>query len=344
MKFGLILVLTAGAAWGLSLGGADVTTWGEAIYWKPTYGGVDWATGYSGPENLQPFVQNSGAFTAHAVCHNDNWGFQAGGRYQLPCNGIFGQVSGGYIQFKDGSRSVGALTSALSLQTPFLLQIIPIVPSLSVVGAGRGDLRSHYWDVDLRGGISSEVTCHAVLFVFGGARYINLRERLDTHIAGTTFTLLPASVDLLQRRQLEFSGAGPEIGIGGDFCLCGKLSLEMECALMALIGSRKQVSRARLSAAFSTGESPLLADVNQRFDVSRCVAVIPGLDMRLALNASGSLGCFQLKWRIGYQLHYYWKAFNQMLGSVNGNPALSGLPNYRDVGYAGPFVGGSIAF
>jgi Legionella pneumophila major outer membrane protein precursor len=198
----------------------------EAIYVKPTTGGMEWAavdcthplveseTGigkglmimdemaFSGGSGDVITGHLTGTVKRRSICPSYNWGFRVGGEY-TSCSGCsYAQLAGTYVHFQDGSKASGALVPIL----PFVYESlivgplavirgdadIPLHPVYAgqstwcVIGEGRASLKTDYWDIDARFGRYIHQGCKCNVQAFGGVRYVNICETMTARFGGGT--------------------------------------------------------------------------------------------------------------------------------------------------------------
>ncbi len=183
------------------------------LYWKPQSDLESFA--FSGnQENLE----NETLLARYRL------GYQGIGRYWFP-EGC-GYVGAGLIWVEGHhTRSI----SGQGFQSPTSLVDIPADTTLALA---KGKLGSRYVAADLEAGhLLAHCRCLDG-FLFGGLRYVQVRERDRLGYAlntGDTFAL---------RTKSEFNGVGPRIGIRGEYALPCGFSLFGQLAASMLFGNR----------------------------------------------------------------------------------------------------------
>ncbi len=175
--------------------------------------------------------------------------------------------------------------------------------------------------------------CGSDVHAYLGVRYIDLFERLKTRFTGTwaADSLGPAQINQSQRS--EFDGTGPEVGLGGQFCVWGDFGISGELGMMALIGTRKN----RVRTIVEIFESGSTSVERQEFQYDNCLAVIPGINFRTAVNWTMECSCIKGGVELGYKLDHYFNALYSAINAVN-------TTKLRGIGFAGPFVGFSLTY
>jgi Legionella pneumophila major outer membrane protein precursor len=348
----------------------------EAIYVKPTTGGMDWAvsdctqstvtpsdaepaTGFGTGAIIIDLANHSvaaglpgGSVKRRGICPSYNWGFRVGGEYTSRSGCSYAQLAGSYVHFQDGAKLAGNLVPVLPFVYDSMIFGVDELPPTNVPivntqatwcvmdGVGHGSLKTDYWDIDARFGRYIHRDCGMAFQLWGGVRYVNICEMMTARFGGGSFSDAITSRSLAQVRKREFSGAGPEIGIGGKFDVWCNFYARGELSALAVIGSRKAFVKAHAHEELDTGsELPVPVSYTQCFRFDNCVNVCPGFETRLAVGYSRKCGCLDGSLEFGYTLTHFWNILSGGEQLASPNMAASNSSFERDFGVAGPYLG-----
>jgi Legionella pneumophila major outer membrane protein precursor len=271
------------------------------------YGGGDALYWQPGSGSFDYALLNTG--TVRTICPDYAWGGRLYGGCLSDC--LRFELSGLWL---DGSDT--ALVRGENIVLPFCAEI--------GIEKANGKLQTSYWNVDVRAGFAFHRDCLLSFELLGGARFANILQRRE--VAGIT----SEEALIFSKDRLEFSGGGPEVGVRADAQLLCGIYLMGELDLIALIGERKQnVSR-------SEG-----LDVHFRDET----AVVPAVDLRLALGYGRQVGCWELAAELGYQMNYFFQPLTPLIEFAETVSVLVPVTRHeRDISFGGPFIGIRVGF
>ena len=276
----------------------------HALVFNPTVCEFDFAT-----------TQNANNRDAVSTvkCQLD-WGFRVFGAYLSRCSFI--GVSYQWYESKVADSLTG--TQLVSRQN-------------DTVNRVKANLRLEYQNVDVRWGKFLHRTCGCAFYLYGNARWVDLKYRRTVQGATTagfvrTFT---------QRSKLQGGAVG--VGAGADFDLWCDIGIFGDLNLLGVIAERSTRDTQTLIA--SAGATP--ATVQFRYGSDTCIN--PELDFRLGLNYTYTCGCWTFVGEVGYELDYFWEAFAFSNFNAQTGP-FSTFRTCEDVGFSGLFFGGRVLF
>ncbi|MBL9091404.1 MAG: hypothetical protein JNL96_09290 [Planctomycetaceae bacterium] len=173
-----------------------------------------------------------------------------------------------------------------------------IGPGATAYNVGSGTVNFRYESVNLEGGHLWRAGRPFQMRVFGGVQYTSV----DQDLTGW-FSDFSGSLTHQNTTQSSFLGAGPRVGVSGQFQR-RRLQLLGEMAAVALVGTQHSRVNFNTTSAMFPGGSP------QSFTSPSSTQVVPGLESRLASSYSLQLGGGVLKLEAGYQAVVYVDAVN----------------------------------
>jgi Legionella pneumophila major outer membrane protein precursor len=285
---------------------------GEALYWKPSFGGFDYAA-----EGVE-----SSCSTVKTLKSDYDWGGHLSLRYLTPSECNFLQLSGMYISFSDGESVRG--DDSLS-DTFGQLKGGELV-------AGR--LKIDYWWIDLRWAHYLSRGFGIEFYTYAGVRFAQFATRLRVDSAGSSPVMSERGG--FGQTKADLRGVGPEIGVGGEYCLWGDLTLFGHTDMTALVSRRTY-----RQDTFNSGQ-----DCFSRLRYSRLWGAVPALDTKLGLAYTYRCGGCFFRAQIGYELNYYWNV-NKVRAPFTGQGNVqdgSFERTDRDLGFGGAFFGLTAGF
>jgi Legionella pneumophila major outer membrane protein precursor len=345
------------------------SAWAEAIWARPTTGPTDWAATAnigptSGPATSDQAVGLGASGLGDArvdrqvVCPEYSVGFRVGIDYQAGCRGRYATASLTNIDFNDGAN---ASSSNLYPALPFIFAAEVsseetsnlVEPSIAqnswglFDGHGRANLKARYWDADLRAGQCISHDCGLDFSAFAGVRYVDICETLSARCEGTRDpgSKEASDVRIDQTRRREFSGVGPEIGIGLATDMCGCYYARGEIIALAIIGSSKGWCKSSTQSSPQNGEVMAGGDDSfERFNGPRCTTVVPGLEARLAVGLGVCWCSLESAIELGYTVTHFWNVLSGVSGIASSNIVATTRSSSDDFGFAGPYLGLRLQF
>lgn len=229
------------------------------------------------------------------------------------------------IDVIDSTVVVQALTEATVAGEPFYV----------VVGDGTASMNLRYWDAAGRFGQYLFSGCDFDFHAWVGGRYLVLKEEMSARFVGTSLELTQIITrDLQQQRTREFNGGGPEVGFGGSYNILGGLYVQGSLAAMAMIGNQDAEV---VSQAVEVDVSAVTHTYTQRFEYDECIAIAPGLELRVGLGYRFTCDSFTLQAEGGYTLTHYWNLLSGGHDVASPNASDTGANRQTDFGMAGPY-------
>jgi Legionella pneumophila major outer membrane protein precursor len=304
----------------LTLNAWDASIWGQAIYWKPTNGGVDWITARS--------TQGMMDGETFRVSPDYHWGFRVGGEFQSDCSDLFVGLSGLHLRSDDSAMQ--EFPENIDVYSPLNFVTVQ-AGEVPIVATGR--LATDYWHVDARVGRTIRCGC-ATLSPFAAARFIDIQEKYRATLVGDEIGENELG-NFLADRSVSFEGAGPGLGLDGTVYIGCGFGLHMQSGLYALIGERKADWR----GSFDTTE-PLMP----HYKLATSTIIAPAIDFDLGVSYSARWCSICWTGEVGYSLLHAWNVLNAWLtgpvGFPNGPDRKQAFPlvtRDRDFGLAGPY-------
>jgi Legionella pneumophila major outer membrane protein precursor len=271
------------------------------------YGGGDVLYWQPGSRSFDYALLSTG--TVRTICPDYSWGGRLYGGYRCDC--LRFELSGLWI---DGSDSAEVRGENITL--PFCTG--------SGIEQANGKLQTSYWNLDGRAGFAFHRDCLLSFELLGGARFASIQQRRE--VAGLT----EQEDQIFSKDRIEFCGAGPEVGVRVDAQVLCDFYLTGELDLIALIGERKQT--------WSTSEGP---GVHFRDET----AVVPAVDLRLALGYGRQFGCWELAAELGYQMNYFFQPVTPLVEFAQTvSVSVPVTRHEQDMSFGGPFIGIRVGF
>jgi hypothetical protein len=283
----------------------NITAGIDVLYWKPCEPNAIYARATNDTPSANPTtVESLGLQPGY------DWGFRLQVGYLDCCGDTFYNLSWIYLRGTDTSGPNG----------PFASLTIPIIPeatSSDTIALAR--LKHRYNRVDLRAGHFAQRTCSYDTYLLGGLLYVNIEDH--TKIEGIDFS----GVAEFQGSS-KLNGVAGELGIGGNFHLCGQFGCTLELGLFAGVGRRK------------LGWETLRETNLINLDFPSETHCLTGYDFKVGIHYSCSARCVNTNIEIGWEQQYYFNALRRPTYTDESSSAS------HDVGYGGPYLSFSFFF
>jgi Legionella pneumophila major outer membrane protein precursor len=284
----------------------------HALVFSPIACEYDYAT------TAEAVVADNTYRTATTHCELD-WGFRVFGRMVKDCNFI--GVSYQWFESRAKDSSVGLGT----------------VRNLSGIVANKAEaaLRLEYQNLDVRLGKYIHRVCGCDFYLFGNARWVDLRY--NRHTRGVTIEGLVFNGN--EKSTLE----GGAIGVGGgaEYDMWCDVGLFGDLNLLGVVAQRS--TNNVFAPTNNTGANNTSTKVAYASDT----CINPEIDFRIGINYTYTCGCWSFVGELGYELDYFWNAFAFPRGDIGGTLASRLTNRFReceDVGFSGLFFGGRFLF
>lgn len=278
----------------------DFYGFAEALYWKPTHCPVPYAQSVVSSNGLQ--------VNKDFLIKNDyEWGVRVGIGYINEC--FFAELNYLWIRPTDCAK-----TTATELQGG----------SSNSITQADSRLKTQYQNVDLRVGQYLMRTCGCDFYVYGNARWIDLKFTSKTKgIPAGTGTFSAARHDLRARTD----GGGLGVGLGGNFDICSGFGINGRFGFMGIIADTQLLEHrvVQTDGDIILGKSPTRT------------CILPALEFRLGVNYTYECGCWSFTGEIGYEFDYY-------LGAMRFSTTNDAEVSCQDIGFGGPYFRLQIGF
>jgi hypothetical protein len=156
-------------------------------------------------------------------------------------------------------------------------------------------VRSRYDKIDFRAGRRVSCACRSAVYVYGGLRYIGIREN-DDICALMNIDGQKQRASIVSR----FEGLGLELGLSGQHDIGCHFSFVAQLGVVAALGDKRITTT--LKNPFSTTVA------NARTTYPARTTCIPGIDWKLGLSYYYDFCCVRFIGELGYQMDYYFNA------------------------------------
>jgi Legionella pneumophila major outer membrane protein precursor len=304
---------------------------GSLFYLQPGAGDLEYAT------LVSPLPLPTPNWSNQSLSPNFSPAFSLGLRY-IP-------TESNDLQLNWTHLNAGADASVVGRPDQMVGPPFEIGPTASVYQVGRGNVSFAYDSVKADAGHTFCADCPFQLRVFGGVEFARINQDLTgmfqsldglTSASNTTYSL--------------FTGAGPRLGIKGQYAL-GNFQFFGEMGAAGLVGTTQ--SRINFSAN-STVLPGLAQPNNQALTSPNEMQVVPGFDGKLGtayIFPASTYGQFKIE--VGYQVAVYMNAVNHYaLTQVSIPPAPASVGVFlatvqhlqSDFTTQGPYVTAAWAF
>jgi hypothetical protein len=258
---------------------------GSLLMLQSTAGNLEYATLTNPLPPVSPHWNNQ------ALAPNFDPSFDLGARYLFGANDIA-------LKWTHQNSTTNASFEATPTQMvgpPYL-----IGPESGLYKIGRGTVQSEYDSIKLDAGHTFCIECDFQLRAFAGLE----AARLNQDLTGAAVSRDGASSSTYTN-QSRFTGAGPRIGVKGQYSL-GGFDFSGEVAGAALIGIQQ-------SSVNYTTTKPALAELTLQYLASpNATRVIPAIDARLSTAYNFAPTAYgQFKIEVGYQAAVYFDAVGE---------------------------------
>jgi Legionella pneumophila major outer membrane protein precursor len=281
-----------------------LTFYGDALYMKPDNSDFPWVK--------SPLPDPEDAMLTSLV-PDYHWGFRLGANYATATGCSFMDISGLYVWGSDHVEKRGP-------------ELIPNVLVGGAVDHVRARFHVDYWNIDLKFGRYFWQGCGLGFYAFVGARYANMEEK-PWQVSSIETTAAITTLDI----RYKFDGAGPQTGVGAEYCIFRNLNLVGQVSTMGLIGAR----RTHVGTQNVEGE-------RGRYCFDRATIISPAVDIRLALNYSLEMCCMIWEAELGWELDHYWNAASRFNLFSSADSVFQ--REVGDVGFSGPYLSFRVGF
>jgi len=300
-----------------------------------------------GASNLNYVINNkelpvqSPTWAEQEIKPNYKPGFELGGRYLFPNNGLSVALTWTNL-FNNKNASIAA-----DGLTYFLGPDYEIGPGGLVIRNATGNAKFWYNVVNLDLAKDVHFDHNFDVRFFGGLSYGSLQEKVTAVYSGNRTTTYPGPFSMQQVVKSKCNGLGPRVGAKVDYNVSGGFGFWGETALSALISNIKSTTN------FTGTSQELLTVYNQAQNYQsitdqRVYQVIPGFEMKLAAKYARTFKNHnKLTISLGWQAAVYVNAISQYLpqslvsgqgietGGIFVSTMVNKISNYS---VQGPFV------
>lgn len=286
----------------------NFSVWADALYWRPLYDGVDYATIIGTPSEV---VEVNPQF---------NWGYRIGVSASLNEEQLY--VASEYYHYKEESSSGATAPGAI---VPFFQP-----PLVALADSTSGDLSTKYEAADISIGYRCGAFGCCDSYLFAGARYAHASE-------DEFFTYNDAGVITPAIQHYDIRGWGPRLGCEFNLhpfsrrFLVGTLGFSGRFAFTALLAKPRLDVNSTTSVFAPEGE--LIFPPEER--------IVLGVDFKFEAFYAVCMRAFTLSVRGGYELHAYQDGRERLTSS---NQLGTEPRTISALGYGGPFVGLSLSY